>query len=98
MKISTSGLIAALIISLVAMCGCKEDQPAAPAPAMTVEWYKANEQARKDMLAKCNNNPGELAASPDCVNATVANEQLVWSAKKPNKGIQVKALTAKDMQ
>lgn len=90
-------LSAILIISVLVITGCKEDKPAAAAPAMTVDWYKANEQARKDMLAKCNNNPGELAATADCVNATVANEQLVWSSKKENKGIQVKPLTAKDM-
>lgn len=89
-------LIGILLIGTMALVGCKEDKPS-PATAMTVEWYKANEQVRKDVLTKCNNNPGELAATPDCVNATVANEQLVWSAKKPNKGIQVKALTAKDM-
>lgn len=83
-----------LVVGLMVLVGCKEDQPAS---AMTVDWYKTNEQARKEMLVKCNNNPGELAATADCVNARKANSDIQWG-EDSNKAINVKPLTAKDMQ
>ncbi|MGY0331387.1 EexN family lipoprotein [Xylella fastidiosa] len=35
------------------------------------------------MIAKCNNNPGELRKSPNCINATSAENRL-----KPRRDIE----------
>lgn len=52
--------------------GCGENTP-----VQTVEWYKSDNHdvERKEMLAKCQNNPGELAASPNCINAQKAQTE-----------------------
>ena len=49
-------------------------------PVQTVEWYKANKEKRAAMLTKCNSNPGELALTPNCVNASSAESATTWSA------------------
>jgi hypothetical protein len=38
----------------------------------TVDWFSKNQNERKTMLAQCRDNPGELGATPNCVNASVA--------------------------
>lgn len=58
---------------LAALAGCSES-------TQTVEWYKEHEAERKTMLEKCRNNPGDLAASPNCVNARQAQKRLEHSA------------------
>lgn len=52
--------------------GCGENTP-----VQTVEWYKANEVERLAMIEKCNANPGELAASSNCINAKTATNHIV---------------------
>lgn len=47
----------------------------------SVEWFKANRAALTDTLAKCNGNPGELAATPNCINAGRAQGDLTWGSK-----------------
>jgi hypothetical protein len=81
MKKLTVLLVVAGTLSVLA--GCKEDKPAeAPADVVqTVDWYKANKAERADVLAKCKANPGELAATPNCVNASRADSSSTWGAK-----------------
>lgn len=82
-------LVVAGTLSMLA--GCKEDKPAEV--VQTVEWYKANKTERAEVLANCKANPGELAATPNCVNASRADSSTTWSAK--GSGISpVKPLTA----
>ncbi len=38
----------------------------------TVEWYKTHEAERIAMATKCQNNPGQLASTPNCINAKQA--------------------------
>lgn len=45
----------------------------------SVEWFKANHSALNDTLAKCNGNPGELAATPNCINASRARNAITWN-------------------
>ncbi|WP_183004342.1 EexN family lipoprotein [Achromobacter sp. UMC71] len=45
-------------------------------PVQTVDWYKAHDPERKAMIAKCEANPGELAASANCINAKTAENHL----------------------
>ncbi len=93
MKKVTVLLVVAGALSMLA--GCKEDKPAAvPAEVVqTVDWYKAHNSERAEVLAKCKANPGELAATPNCVNASRADSATTWGAK--GGGIApVKPLTA----
>lgn len=93
MKKLTVLLVLAGTLSMLG--GCKEDKPAeVPADVVqTVDWYKANKAERADVLAKCKANPGELAATPNCVNASRADSSSTWSAK--GGGVSpVKPLTA----
>lgn len=47
----------------------------APSPEpthQTVEFYRANREAREAKVAECANDPGALGKTPDCVNAKQA--------------------------
>jgi hypothetical protein len=63
-----------LTITLTVLGGCKEDKPAEV--VQTVDWYKTNETARLDVIAKCEANPGQLAATPNCINARTAANHI----------------------
>nr|BCT99694.1 entry exclusion protein [uncultured bacterium]BCU00308.1 entry exclusion protein [uncultured bacterium] len=95
MKKLTVLLVVAGTLSMLA--GCKEDKPETPAEVVqTVDWYKAHKAERAEVLAKCKANPGELAATPNCVNASRADSSSTWSAK--GGGVSpVKPLTADDI-
>ena len=71
----------ALVVAAV-LAGCGENTP-----VQTVDWYKANAPERAAMLAKCKANPGELAASPNCINASRA-ESAVDGAKRGGLNVQ----------
>ena len=62
-----------LIGGMIALTGCTKE---ALEPVNTVEWYKAHEAERETMLKKCLNNPGQLAETPNCVNAKEAASRL----------------------
>lgn len=61
-------VLSLLIVALLA--GCGENTP-----VQTVDWYKTHDMARKNMIAKCKTSPGELAASPNCINAQKAQNE-----------------------
>lgn len=47
----------------------------APSPDPThqsVEYYRANREAREAKVTECVNDPGALGKTPDCVNAKLA--------------------------
>jgi len=64
---------AMLVSGMIALTGCTKE---ALEPVNTVEWYKAHEAEREAMLTKCLNNPGQLAETPNCVNAKEAASRL----------------------
>jgi hypothetical protein len=82
-------LIFATLGMLSFMVGCASDKNSEP--TQTVDWYKTHGAERKDVLEKCKNNPGELAMTPNCVNASKADNQV--SMGNPNKAIKPKPLT-----
>jgi hypothetical protein len=43
----------------------------------TVDWYVAHGDERKAEVAKCDNDPGDLQNTPDCVNAKDAGPKAV---------------------
>ena len=78
-------LSALLFVAAVALVGCDDKDP-----VQTVDWYKANTPERLAMLEKCKANPGELSASPNCINATSAQFKNQFSG---DKGVKAKAPT-----
>lgn len=66
-------------VLLAGLIGCKEDEPAAQ--VQTVDWYKAHQAERAAILAKCKDNPGQLAATPNCVNASRAESSATWGKR-----------------
>jgi hypothetical protein len=71
--ISTWCACAVLISGTIALTSCTKE---ALEPVNTVEWYKAHDVEREAMLTKCLNNPGQLAETPNCVNAKEAASRL----------------------
>ncbi|KVX06927.1 hypothetical protein CLH39_18230 [Alcaligenes faecalis] len=57
------------IVLTLAACGDNS-------PVQTVDWYKTHDPERKAMIEKCEANPGELAASANCINAKTAANHL----------------------
>jgi len=51
-------------------------------PVQTVQWYKEHAKERLEVINKCKDNPGELATTPNCVNANTAKQELIWSSRK----------------
>ncbi len=57
------------VVTAVSAAGC------APVPDLgtqTVDYYTGHAKERQTMLEQCQNNPGELGSSPNCVNAISA--------------------------
>jgi hypothetical protein len=62
-----------IIVTFLSAAGC------APAPDRalhTVEDYKADATLRREMLARCANDPGSFQRSADCVNVRVAQKSV----------------------
>ncbi len=79
-------MVSALVMEL-SLTSCTRE---ALDPVQDVQWYKTHEAERKSMLAKCHNNPGQLALTPNCVNAeqawkevTAASTRSSFDAMKP---------------
>ena len=70
----------ALNLGLIAVAGilsaCHSTEP-----TRSVEWFIEHRQELKDAIAKCNSNPGELAATPNCIYAKRARGKITWEAK-----------------
>ena len=47
----------------------------------TVDWYKEHKNERIAVIKKCNENPGELAATPNCINAGRAASAITWGSR-----------------
>ncbi|WP_338880029.1 EexN family lipoprotein [Achromobacter veterisilvae] len=69
------------------LAGCGENTP-----VQTVDWYKTHEAERSTMIAKCKANPGELNASPNCINAVTAANHLTVEKRGYTKHAPINAL------
>lgn len=59
----------AMVVTVCAVAAC------APVPepvSYTVGYFRENAQEREVALRECGENPGQLAATPNCVNAKEA--------------------------
>ena len=59
------------VVAVALLAGCDEKET-----VQTVDWYKTQEAERLAMIKKCDANPGELALSPNCINAKKAANQI----------------------
>jgi hypothetical protein len=48
--------------------GCSREEE----PTQTVSWFQQHADERKAMVARCADDPGRLARTPNCVNAQQA--------------------------
>lgn len=64
-------------IATIALASCDNKDAGKNSAAHDVQYYLDNPDARKETIAKCNNNPGDLEDTPDCVNAFQASEQAM---------------------
>ncbi len=79
-------LLVTLIVSGI-LLSCTKNEP-----VQTVQWYKEHKAERLEVLKKCKDNPGELATTPNCVNANSAAQEIIWSSRK---GIVLKPIKFK---
>ncbi|QEY57885.1 hypothetical protein FXF61_01225 [Pseudomonas sp. C27(2019)] len=66
------------------LAGCKQEQAEV---VQSVDWYKENTVERDERLAQCRANPGELADTPNCVNAEQA-ASLANTSKRGSLDVQ----------
>ena len=71
MKTMKSSKFTIILGAVSLLAGCKEE--AKTNQVQTIDWYKSHEKERKELIAKCNNNPGELRDDPNCINARIAS-------------------------
>jgi hypothetical protein len=64
------GLFIAAVAMLLVACKTEE--------TMTVDYYLANPDARKQKLVQCANNPGDEAIQANCVNAKEAQHKSLF--------------------
>jgi len=67
--------IVSLCVVALLFSGCSEQAEQAE-PVQTVDWYKEHEGERIAMIQKCQNNPGKMAATPNCINSIQAAADL----------------------
>ena len=71
-----------VLFALMALVGCKEDSPVEV--VRTVDWYKAHDAERIEMVKKCKNSPSEIAGTPNCINAKSAHDQTIFASQSFN--------------
>jgi hypothetical protein len=80
----------ALVAGLAASAALAACSPAVP--SRDKAWYAAHEAERTSQIAACQNNPGGLGKTPNCVNAQAADAdvhtQHVYDTAKPAARVQ----------
>jgi hypothetical protein len=94
MKIRPPVLLALVLMTGLAGCGDNDQQPTATTrpspssggasaqPTKTVAWFMGHHDELQTFLKACRDNPGELAKTPDCVNATKARNRITVQQMK----------------
>ncbi len=90
-----SGLLFLSCVISAALPGCGDDKRpnavsspgvsgelSAPQPAKTVSWFVEHRDELQATLKACRNNPGELAKTSDCVNASAARDKITVQEMK----------------
>jgi hypothetical protein len=71
-RIRRGALSARACLGIVVTVGAAACAPSPNPTHQTVDYYRANRDAREAKLAECANDPGTLRNTPDCVNARQA--------------------------
>lgn len=80
MKSKTFIVYAAAGIFLIAVIGgCETRQP--HEEVRPVDWYESNPAERAAKLAECKANPSKLDATPNCINASRAENNIKSAGK-----------------
>ena len=78
MKPMTSILL--LLAATTSLTGCNEAE--ASRPTKTVGWFFEHRDELAVALKACRDNPGELAKTPNCVNANEARNKVTVQEMK----------------
>lgn len=68
---------------LVLACACSRSPDAS---SLTVEYYRANAQARRDKVQECADAGGKLGQTQDCVTARAAARMEGEPQSAPERG------------
>jgi hypothetical protein len=83
----TLRLLAALGLAAAALAACSPTEP-----SHDEAYYAANAAERATKLAACQNDPGKMAATPNCVNAQAADADAhtknFYDVQKPAARVQ----------
>ena len=76
----------ALLMAMLAACEGREVQD----EVRSVEWYESHETERAAKLSDCMTNPRKLDATPDCVNASRAENNVKAATEwgTPDEGVR----------
>ncbi|HET7061012.1 MAG TPA: EexN family lipoprotein [Nitrosospira sp.] len=72
-----SAVASLLVVGLVGGCGRSQ----APHEVRPVEWYEANPAERAAKLEECKSSTQKLDATPDCINASRAENNTKATTK-----------------
>jgi hypothetical protein len=75
-----------ILISILAGCETREEQD----EVRTVDWYESHDAERAAKLEDCMTNPRTLDATPDCINASRAENNVKANTKwaTPDEGVR----------
>jgi ABC-type uncharacterized transport system auxiliary subunit len=78
-KTVTAVSVAVGALLLTTLMGCETHQP--QEEVRPVDWYEANDAERAAKLNECKNSPSSIDATPNCVNASRAENNVKANAK-----------------
>jgi hypothetical protein len=82
-----SVLLVALGLATAVLCGCSPAEP-----AHDKSYYAAHDPERAAKLTACQDDPGKMAARPNCVNAQAAEADVhtkdFYRVQKPASRVQ----------
>ena len=68
-------LICLIFAGLILVGGCSAEVE--QVAVHTVPEFKASSEMLREVLTRCNANPGELGSTPNCINVTKAAQELI---------------------
>jgi hypothetical protein len=71
-------LVVLMVAAASVLAGCERE------PVRDVDYWSAHDQERKAKVEECANNPGEMDASANCVNAKKAESAKRLHGKRGN--------------
>lgn len=67
-------IVIAAVFAALALAACERE-------VQTVEWYKAHDAERMEVVRECKANPDKLSKTENCINAKQANRDIYNNAK-----------------